>query len=102
MNGKDDFGMDESLLKFLGVLGVAVSVLSFMLAIYLFLKSAVLISLTRDIAFNAIVTSDAGSMRQWIDTLASSWSHSLIPIPILAALLLLYSLLLLKAPKWKS
>jgi hypothetical protein len=80
----------------------AVSVLSFALAIYLFLNSAVLIPLTRDIAFNAIATSDAGSVRQWIDTLAPSWSHSLIPIPILAALFLLCSLLLPKAPKWKS
>jgi hypothetical protein len=70
MNGKDGFGMDESLLKILGVLGVAVSVLSFALAIYLFLNSAVLIPLTRDIAFNAVVTSDAGSMRRWIDTFA--------------------------------
>lgn len=74
---------------------MVVSILSLILSVYLFLKSAVMISMTRDVAFNAIATSDAGSMRQWIDILASSWSHSLAPIPVLATLLLLYSLLLL-------
>jgi len=86
----------------LGLIGIIISVLSFMLTVYLFLKSAVTISLTRDIAGETIATSNIQSMMQWIDTLGSSWIHSLIPIPILATILLLYSLLLLSIEPRRS
>jgi len=87
--------MSSSHAKILGLVGIIISVSSLILTIHPFFKSAGMISLTRDVAWHAIATSDVNSMRQWIDVLASSWAHSLMPIPILAILLLLYSSLLL-------
>jgi flagellar biosynthesis protein FlhB len=88
--------------KILGFVGIIISIVSLMATIYLYLRQATLMSLTRDIAGAAIDRSDKQSMMEWINTLASSWSHSLMPIPILATILLLYSTILLELSKCKT
>jgi hypothetical protein len=46
--------MSSSHAKILGLFGIIISVSSLILTVYLFLKSAVMISLTRDVARRAI------------------------------------------------
>jgi uncharacterized membrane protein YhaH (DUF805 family) len=81
--------------KILGFVGIVISILSLMATLYLYGREATLISLTRDVAGAAIAESDTYSMMRWIDTLASSWSCSFILIPVLAIILLVYSVLLI-------
>lgn len=65
--------------RLLGFMGLVLGVLGIMGSIYLFLKEASLISLSRDI-IGSIVSSSAEKelVFNWLNVLASSWSFSII------------------------
>ncbi|MHC1636870.1 MAG: hypothetical protein ACXQTU_01700 [Candidatus Nezhaarchaeales archaeon] len=65
--------------RLLGLMGLVLGVLGIVSSIYLFLKEASLISLSRDI-IGSVVSSPADKelVFNWLNILASSWSFSII------------------------
>ena len=85
-------------LKIIGLVGVVIGVASLILSAYLFIREATVISLTRDIIGIALANCSAGSKEllvNWVDALAYMWSSSLLAVPVLSLILLLFSVIVL-------
>ena len=85
-------------LKIAGLAGVVISVASLILSIYLFIREAAVISLTRDVVSIALANCSAGGKEllvDWVNELAYMWSSSLLAVPVLSFILLLLSVMVL-------
>ena len=85
-------------LKTVGLAGVVIGIASLILSIYLFIREATVISLTRNVVSIALANCSAGSKEllvDWVNELACMWSSSLLVIPTLSLILLLLSVIVL-------
>jgi len=86
------YGLD----RLLGLMGLILGALGIIASIYLFLKEASLISLSRDI-IGSVVSSPADKelVFNWLNVLASSWSFSIICFLAFSLILTAFSAALL-------
>ncbi len=84
-------------LRLVGIVGVVIGVFALVLSVYLFLKEATMISLTRDIVGIALSKHppDKELLMDWIDTLSAAWSRSLLAMLFLGLVILVLSALTL-------